>query len=167
MSLPASLFNPSNTLKIIITFLLISLPFIALANAGSPILWFNIFHLLFINAAIGYIESEILLKYKLANKVWTVILANYISMFVGFFVIMPNLIKGKYGGTMWDRNTVDLLYGLGISFIATLLIEYLFFVAALKDKKQKKILFKPFLIANLVTNVAMIFIYFLFMKASP
>ena len=143
------------------------MPFLVLANAGSPIIWFNIFHLLFINAAIGYIESEILLKYKLPNKAWMVILANYISMFIGFFVIMPSLIKGRYGGTMWDRSSEDLLYGLGISFLATLVIEYPFFVAALKDKTQQKVLFKPFLIANLVTNVAMVCIYYLFMAGSP
>lgn len=98
---------------------------------------------------------------------WLVILANYTSMFIGFYVIMPSLIKGKYGGTMWDRNSEDLLYGLGISFIATLLIEYIFFVAALKDKTQKQVLLKPFLIANIITNIAMSSIYYIFMRASP
>jgi uncharacterized membrane protein len=139
----------------------VSLPLFALANSGSPVVWFNIFHLLFFNAIIGYIESEILLKYKIPNKLWLVIIANYTSMIIGFYVLMPTLIKGQFGGNMWDRSFGVLLLGFALSFIATLIIEYFIFVAALKDKAHKQVLFKPFLIANIVTNVSMIFIYYL------
>lgn len=87
-------------------------------------------------------------------------------MIVGYYFIIPGLVQTRYGRDLWSGNSGDLLFGLVVSFFATLVIEYPFFVASLKDKKQKKDLFKPFFIANLVTNVAMTCIYFLFIKGS-
>ena len=124
------------------------------------------FHLLFINAIIGYIESEILFRYKLPNKTWIIIIANYVSMIIGFYVIIPSLVKTQYGRDLWSGGTENLLFGLVLSFFATLIIEYPFFVASLKDKKQKRVLFKPFIVANIVTNVAMTCIYYLFIASS-
>jgi hypothetical protein len=154
-------------LKIFLTSLFLALPIFVFANAGSPIIWFNIFHLLFINAIIGYVESEILSKYKLPNKTWLVLIANYVSMIVGYFVIIPNLIKPQYGRDIWSENPNDLALGFFISFVVTLLIEYPFFTASLKDKNQRKKLFKPFLVANVVTNISMISIYYLFITSTP
>ena len=125
------------------------------------------FHLLFINAIIGYVESEILLKYQMPNKTWLVIIANYVSMIVGFYVIIPSLVKTQYGRDLWSGNSSDLAFGLLISFIATLVIEYPFFAAALRDKKQRKNLFNPFLVVNVVTNIAMTGVYYLFIASSP
>jgi hypothetical protein len=96
------------------------------------------FHLLFINAIIGFVESGILSKYKMPNKTWVVIIANYVSMIVGFYLIIPSLVKTQYGRDLWSGNTGDLAVGLLVSFIATLIIEYPFFAAALKGQKAKK-----------------------------
>lgn len=147
--------------KIIFTGLFLAVPFIALANAGSPLVWFNVFHLVVINAGIGLIESSILSRYKLPNKAWLVILANYVSMAVGYYLILPHVAKPQYGGGQWDANTGQIMLGFALSFLATLIIEYPFFLASLKDKQQRKFLLKPFLVANIVTNAVMIGFYWL------
>jgi hypothetical protein len=161
--LHASLINIHPALIVIFTSFLITVPFLALANAGSPIIWFNVFHLLFMNAIIGYIESQILLSYKLPNKPWIIITANYVSMMIGFYLIIPSLIKTQYGQDLWMGEGVFGAFVL--SFLVTLVLEYPFFVFALKEKKQIRALFKPFLVANIVTNVAMTSLYYLFIAS--
>lgn len=124
------------------------------------------FHLLFINAIIGYVESEIISKYRIPNKTWMIIIANYVSMIAGFYVIIPGLVKAQYGRDLRSGNPSDLAFGLVVSFIVTLVIEYPFFTASLKDNKQRKDLFKALFIANISTNIGMIFIYYLFIASS-
>ncbi len=149
-------------MKSFLTILLITTPFFVLANAGSPMVWFNIFHLLFLNAVIGFIESEILAKYKLPNKTWLIIIANYISMVIGYYFIITNIVTTKYGRDI--ESGENLISGFMLCFLATLFIEYPFFIASLKDKKQRNKLLKPFLIANLITNIAMMIFYSLFVR---
>ena len=149
------------TLKLLITSILLTAPYILLANAGSPVVWFSLFHLIIANAIIGYIESEILLKYKIGNKVLRVIAANYISMFVGYFLIAPLFLHPKFGRDILSVESGEIVTAFFVSFIATLVIEYPLILWSLKDKSQKKILFKPFLIANIITNVVIVSIYLL------
>jgi len=132
-----------------------------LANAGSPVVWFGLFHLTIANAIIGYIESEILLKYKIDNKVLRVIAANYISMFVGYFLIAPLFLHPKFGRDILSVESGEIFIAFFVSFIATLIIEYPLILWSLKDKSQKKALFKPFLIANIFTKAIMAAIYLL------
>ena len=155
------LIETNNTLKILITILLLILPFLVFANAGSPVVWFGLFHLLIANLIIGYAESEILLKYKIDNKVLRVIAANYISMFVGYIIIAPLFLHPQYGRDILSVEPSDIFLAFIVSFLATIAIEYPLILWSLKDKSQKKIVFKPFLIANLITNVIMVTIYLL------
>jgi hypothetical protein len=148
-------------LKILITSILLTIPYTLLANAGSPVIWLSLFHLTIANAIIGYIESEILLKYKIDNKILRVIVANYISMFVGYFLIAPLFLHPKFGRDILSVESGEIFTAFFVSFIATLIIEYPLILRSLKDKSQKKILFKPFLIANIFTNVVMAVIYLL------
>ncbi|SEP77420.1 hypothetical protein SAMN04488097_0604 [Epilithonimonas lactis] len=65
---------------------LILLPIFVLANAGSPMMWFGFLHLIWINAIIGIYESKTLTsKFHVLNRKWLIVLANYISMFVGLY----------------------------------------------------------------------------------
>ena len=132
-----------------------------LANAGSPVIWFSLFHLIIANAIIGYIESEILLKYKIDNKVLRVIVANYISMFVGYFLIAPLFLHPKFGRDIMSVESGEIFIAFFVSFVATLIIEFPLILWSLKDKSQKKNVFKPFLIANIITNLIMAGIYLL------
>ena len=136
------------------------------ANAGTPLIWFNLIHLVLINAIIGYVESGILSRFKIAHKVGLVLLANYISMIIGFYIIIPKLTKIFHGGDLYNGSFSELKLGFLISFLATLLIEYPFFLASLNDKKQKNAMLTPFLIANVFTNLAMITFYYLFIANS-
>ena len=132
-----------------------------LANAGSPVVWFSLFHLLIVNAIIGYVESEILLKYKINNKVLRVVAANYISMFVGYFLITPLFLHPKYGRDILSVEPGEIFIVFFVSFLVTLLIEYPLILWSLKDKSQKNIVLKPFIVVNMITNAVMASIYLL------
>ena len=148
--------------------LFIAFPTIALANAGSPMMWFGIFHLLFLNFCIGITESAILRRFKLENNEWMIILANYVSMFVGLYFIAPHFSSISGNRDFWGGNTrlgeyhvKGFIVGMLSAYLATLVIELPFALYAVKVKVQKSQILIPFLVANTVTNVAMITIYFL------
>lgn len=145
-----------------LTFLLTVLPTMVFANAGSPMILFGILHLLFLNAFIGWAESAILSAYKIRNRLFQIILANYLSMFVGLFFIAPYFSHNFWGlETNYGHYQLPgFIAGMTVSFIATLIIEYPFFYFALEDKTQKNILLKPFIVANTTTNAIMFLIYF-------
>lgn len=145
------------------------LPNLVLANAGSPMMWFGFLHLVWINAVIGIYESKILTsKFDIQNKKWLIILANYISMFIGLYYIAPHF-SGLTGNTdFWGGKTRlgeyklgGFLIGMTISFIATLIIEFPFYLLSLKQKIKDWSIIKPFLYANFITNIIMFIIYFI------
>lgn len=70
------------------------LPFPVLANAGTPLMWAGISHLLLGNAIIGSVEAFLLTKLFRTRKwpsVWLLYAANYISAWVGALLILPLL----------------------------------------------------------------------------
>lgn len=148
-------------MKILIAILLIIAPFSVFANAGSPVVWFGLFHLVFANTVIGCAESEILLLYKIDNKVVRVIAANYISMVVGYLIIAPLFLHPQFGRDILSVELTEIYIAFGVSFLATIAIEYPLFIWSLKEKSQRKQLFIPFLIANIITNLIMLGIYLL------
>ena len=155
--------------KIITAFSLLLLPTLASANAGSTVMWFGVLHSLILNAVIGWTESAIIRKFKIPNRTWLIIVANYISMFIGLFYIAPHFstLYGDHefwGSQMSYRK--GFLEGMFASFVATLIIEFPFFYLAVKDKLQRKQIFIPFLVANTLTNVIMIIIYIWILKSS-
>jgi hypothetical protein len=126
-------------LRVIIAGFLISSPLIVLASAGSPIVWFNLFHLIFLNALIGFVESEIIRHYKIQNKPWIIILGNYLSMAIGFFIIVPPLLNPKFGRDLWSEASGTLLFAFSVAFISTLIIEYFFLLQPLKTNWRRKL----------------------------
>lgn len=130
-------------------------------------MWFGMLHLVLVNAIIGVIESKIVSKFKISNKVSLIIIANYVSMFNGLYYIAPHFstIAGNHdfwGGRtrLGDYKVKGFVIGMLSSYFATLVIEFPFFYLAVKDKLQRKNIFFPFFIANTVTNIAMIFVYY-------
>lgn len=154
--------------NLLILLFLILLPNFVLANAGSPMMWFGFLHLIWINAIIGIYESKILTsKFNVINRKWIIILANYISMFVGLYFIAPHFSELGGNTDFWGGKTRlgeyelgGFLIGMGISFIATLIIEFPFYLLALKQKIKGWNLIKPFIFANITTNIIMFIIYF-------
>ncbi|RYU94449.1 hypothetical protein [Emticicia agri] len=154
-----------------LAFLLTALPTMVFANAGSPMMWFGVFHLLILNAVIGWKESAIISKFKIPNRTWLIIIGNYVSMFIGLDYIAPHFStlignhdfwggKTRYG----DYKLQGFTLGMVTSFIATLIIELPFFYLAVKDKFQRRQIFIPFLVANTLTNIIMTIIYFWIVK---
>jgi len=137
--------------------LLVFIPTALLANAGSPMIWFSVVHLLILNAIIGLIESSIFRWHELPHRVSMIIIANYISMIIGFYFIVP--LFSPNGDGHGQYSVLRFVTGMIVSYLATTLIEFPFFYFALKDKQNVKIIFKPFLIANTITNIGMIIIY--------
>ncbi len=153
--------------KSITTILLLLLPTLAFANAGSPMMWFGILHSLILNAFIGWTESVIIDKFKIPNRTWLIIIGNYVSMFIGLYYIAPHFstITGNHdfwgGQTSYgDYKLQGFIVGMVTSFFATLIIELPFFYLAVKDKLQRRQIFIPFLVANTLTNIIMTIIYF-------
>ena len=161
-----------NQTKMMTTFLLLLLPTLVFANAGSTLLWFGILHSFILNAFIGLAESAVVNKYKMPNRTWLIIFANYISMFVGLYLIAPyfTTIIGNYhfwngDNSVGEYKTLGFIIGMVVSFLATLIIEFPFFYLAVKDKLQRKNIFIPFLVANAITNIIMAIFYFWIFKA--
>lgn len=149
------------------TILLLLLPTLAFANAGSPMMWFGILHSLILNAIIGWTESVIIDKFKIPNRTWLIIIGNYVSMFIGLYYIAPHFstITGNHdfwgGQTSYgDYKLQGFIVGMVTSFFATLIIELPLFYLAVKNKLQRRQIFIPFLVANTLTNIIMTIIYF-------
>ncbi|MCU0352031.1 MAG: hypothetical protein MUF43_14575 [Flavobacterium sp.] len=162
---------PNRNRIIIFLFFLTALPIIAFANAGSPMMWFGMLHSLLLNAFIGVTESEIVKKFKIPNRTWLIVIANYVSMIVGLNYIAPHFSTISGNNDFWGGQTNYGSYelrgffaGMFSSFFATLLIELPFFYFAVKDKSQRRKFFLPFFVANLITNIAMTLIYYWIVK---
>jgi hypothetical protein len=131
------------------------------ANACSAVVWFGLFHLVFANTVIGCAESEILRVFKIDNKVFRVIVANYISMIVGYLIVAPLFLHPQFGRDILSVELTDIFIAFGVSFLATIAIEYPLFIWSLREKSQRRQLFIPFLVANIITNLIMLGIYLL------
>ena len=114
-------------------FCLLLLPTILLADAGSPMMWFGMFHALILNGFIGWIESIILDKFKFPNRILVIILANYVSMFVGLYFIAPHFSTIAGNDDFWGGDTSYGSYslkgffaGMIAAYFATLIICLLY-----------------------------------------
>src|SRR5438093_5795643 len=114
-------------------------------------MWFGMFHSHILNTIIGSAESEIVSRFKIPNRMWLIILANYISMFIGLYYIAPHFstISGNYDFWGGDTNYGDyklkgFFAGMIAAYFATLVIELPFFYFAFKEKSQRKAIFFPF-----------------------
>ncbi|MDR0874083.1 MAG: hypothetical protein LBN27_11560 [Prevotellaceae bacterium] len=151
--------------KIKILIALIFLPVSVFANAGSFMVWFGFLHLLYVNAAIGVVESLIIKRYKLENKMWLIIIANYVSMIVGLVLIAPFFSTLAGNNDFWrmehEYSLRGFFVGMFVAYIATLLIEFPFVYLSVKEKIMRKKVILPFIMANTITYTAMTLIYFL------
>ncbi len=149
-----------------LTLLLVFLPTVVHANAGSPMMWFGFLHLLILNAVIGIVESMIFSRHKIEHRTLMIILGNYVSMFIGLEFIAPyfSTLAGNHdfwgGRTNYGAYELNgFLAGMGTAFIATLIIEFPFFYYSVKDKDKRKEIINPYLMANLSTNLVLFIIY--------
>lgn len=111
----------------------------AQANAGTPLIYAGLIHLVIGNLLIGILEGALLVKiFKTprAKTISTLILANYISAWGGSFflgfVIVPLFHPTLYTGWL-------LFWGLIVAtYLLTLIIEYPFVLFTFKGVPQKR-----------------------------
>lgn len=131
-------------------------------------MWFGLFHLLFINAIIGLVESRLLLKLKAANRTWLIVLANYVSMMAGLFFIAP--FTAEWFGNMdfWGNTTSygnyqmkGFFFGMCMAFLATIVLELPLYAIALREKLKLEKLISLTIKVNGITYIVMVLVYFL------
>lgn len=154
--------------KLKTTLILTSIPYLAMANAGSPMMWFGILHCLVLNSVIGIYESNYLNKREVSNRMWLIIIGNYFSMFVGLLFIAPYFSSITGNIDFWGGNTRygdyelnGFVFGMVASFVATLILEFPFYYLSVKDKRKRKTGIWKFIEANAISNTVMFLVYFM------
>jgi hypothetical protein len=114
-------------------FLLLAAPSVAQADAGTPLMWAGMLHLVLGNLIIGIVEGILLAKFFGLAKckcIGLLILANYLSAWLGGLVIGNAIAKvlpmGLY--TAWPL----LWFMVFVAYILTLLLEFPFVALAFR-----------------------------------
>jgi len=131
----------------------------ASANAGTPLMWAGMIHLLFGNALIGLVEGLALSRMCQTPRgisVGVLVLANYTSAWVGGLLI-AGLLVDRVDITIGNVGVWFWLF-VGVAFLVTLLVEFPFFWFLLR-KKQRAV--KSAIRATLVINGLSYFCLFL------
>lgn len=156
----------SHNRRLILFFLICLAPTLALANAGTPLMWGTAIHLAFGNAFIGIFEGLILSIVFSLRKIRTIfilILANYLSAWVGFFIInyihQQSFVNLPY---LW----VFLLAMILLTYLITLVIEYPFVAWAFSGQTdlKRKAVKGSFIIQS--SSYILIFYFYLFVVST-
>jgi hypothetical protein len=114
------------------------IPSTASANAGTPLMWASMLHLVFGNAIIGLIEGLLLsrlFKCSSSKSILILIAANYASAWAG------GLLVAEYLPTLVDITIQNIQYWflafVCVAFLVTLLIEFSFFWFALGSRDHR------------------------------
>ncbi|HEV2327266.1 MAG TPA: hypothetical protein VGY56_00585 [Verrucomicrobiae bacterium] len=130
--------------------LLVGLPFTARADAGTPLMWAGILHMVLGNAIIGIFEGSILAKlFKLRTSLCILVMipANYCSAWVGGLFLNHEIITvlpfNLYNAWHWIWAMVV------ITFLMTLVLEWPFVFYCFRKEQDR---FKKSLRGNLLVN---------------
>lgn len=130
--------------------LLICIPLSARADAGTPLMWAGMLHMVFGNAIIGIFEGLILawiFKLRKGICILVMIPANYFSAWAGELFLNYQIVKvlpfNLYNAWHWIWIMVF------VTFLITLILEWPFVFFCLRKEKDR---FKKSLKGNLVVN---------------
>ena len=143
-----------------LTAILALLPLPALANAGTPLMWLTMFHLVIGNTFVGLIEALCyarLFKAPIGKSILMLITANYASAWTGvlFVLLFPNLFAST---TVEDLYASRLFYV--VAFITILVVEYFFFQFIIRDRKDAaSTALKATLVINTISCVFIAVVY--------
>lgn len=144
--------------------LLMFVPVMAYADAGTPLLWLTFGHLVAGNAIIGLIEGLIIsgvYKVKYISSILIMILANYVSMALGIIGILFCAAAFRNHVSINNAAFVLLLFLLG-SYMATVIIEWPFCLWILKRKADRgRLSFKASVILQAISYAILIPLYFM------
>ncbi len=119
------------------------LPSYALANAGTPLMWFTAAHLVIGNFIIGLGEGLLIILIFKTRKIATLsimILANYVSMFAGFSII--EFIREPVGKLiMQDAPLYNapraMVIMIILLYLLTIVLEWPFCLWILRKKPRR------------------------------
>jgi len=130
--------------------LLICVPLTARADAGTPLMWAGMLHMVFGNAIIGIFEGLILarvFKLKSGKSVLVMICANYFSVWGGELFLNYQITKllpfSLYNAYHWIWAMVF------VTFLITLILEWPFVFFCFRKEQDR---LKKSLLGNLLVN---------------
>jgi hypothetical protein len=119
--------------NILVGILLVAISSVAHANAGTPLMWAGMLHLVFGNSIIGIAEGILLAKFFSLSRrkcIGLMILANYFSAWLGGFVIDNAIVDvlpmGLY--TAWPLFWLMVI----VTYVVTLFLEFPFVALAFR-----------------------------------
>jgi len=147
--------------------LLLLIPEILLANAGTMLVWAAMIHLVFVNLIIGIYESVLLHKKEEDIRKLSlvfIIIANYTSLLCGFVltyyiaqILKLDLMNPQNEGVYILQNIILFI----ILFFVSVFSELPFFKLSLKNKTWSQSLNISYKI-NLRTNIIVVIFYIAF-----
>lgn len=133
-----------------VAFLLICIPFTARADAGTPLMWAGMLHMVFGNVIIGIFEGTILSRvFKLKSGVCVLVMicANYFSAWGGELFLNYQITKllpfNLYNAWHWIWAMVF------VTFLITLILEWPFVFFCFRKEQDR---LKKSLRGNLLVN---------------
>ena len=150
--------DKSPSVALLVIGLLIGLPLTASANAGTPLMWATMLHLVFGNAFIGVAEGLLLACFFKLNKgvcIFAMLAANYFSAWVGGLFLNGQLTSHLSFDlySAWHWIWVMVLF----TFLLTLVLEWPFVLFCFRKKPSR---LKRSWMANLVVNSISYFVLF-------
>jgi hypothetical protein len=147
---------------------ILAIPAVAWANAGTPLMWAGMLHLLVGNFIIGLVEAFVVSRRFVVSKdrLYSLsILGNYLSMIAGFAVLewagnhAGDLILGPQPLYHGVRLLVVLV---GAAYLMSVIIEWPFFHFGLqKETRTARTSFRASVLAQTVSYVLLILFYML------
>jgi hypothetical protein len=125
--------NSRNKIGITAVLAVLALPAAAMANAGTPLMWAGMLHLVFGNALIGILEGGLLAKLfrlRVGRTIVVLILANYFSAWLGMG-LLGYLISSALPmelGNAWRF----IWMMVAVTYVITLICEFPFIAFALR-----------------------------------
>jgi len=140
----------------LLVFLLFLSPAVAYANAGTPLMWAGMLHLVFGNAIIGLCEGLLIawvFKCRKRVAIFLMILANYFSAWVGGIGVSW-LTSEKLSISLYQAWPAILL-ATAATFIVTVILELPFVVICLRKQQHR---FRRSFLASLMAQAASYFV---------
>ncbi len=160
--------HPRRNFFTLLFVVLMVIPAAVWADAGTPLMWASMIHLVVGNAVLGCIEGLILawvFGLKKAKTLSLMVVANYFSMLVGMGAItgLGSVIVGEYLGEQILFYALAFVWCmLGVSFLLTIILELPFCWIIMGEKENRfQLSFKASLIAQVVSYILLVPMYWL------
>ena len=138
----------------------------AFANAGTPLMWAEVLHLVFGNLAIGLGEGLLLgfiFRLPKWKSIGIMILANYISAWLGYLILESSRPAIQHSITIYEIKTF-IWVAYGIAFVFTLVAESPFIFILMRQKKHTII--RTLIASFIIQGISYCGIFYWYWKAS-